>query len=211
MLPVVSRCPVLITDLDGTILESMPLAWQYVAKTVQKRRKRPLTDYHRYLSSTHFYVEIFTRFWFGTLRLLPRMRRYMYLNDTLIQAYPGAVAALQRMQARGVITAIVTDNDEDFVMRCLTNNGLLSFEHIEIYSRERGTKLVALIKLLKKYRSHRIYFASHDLKDFYMLDAACILNWKSVTKIFTPNEIDKKDWFARTSSFAAIDSIIDDG
>ncbi len=202
------RPVVLITDFDGTILESMPMAWEYIAKIVKIRKKLELTPYKNYLSSTHFYLEIFARFGFGAFGLLPRMRRYMYLNDTRITAYNGAIDALKRLQVSGIITAIVTDNDEDFVERTLKNNGLESLKNIEIYSREKGNKLVVLIKLLRKYRACTLYFASHDLKDFYLLDVASLLNGKSVTKIFTPNEIDKKDWFTRTVPFAQIVEIV---
>ena len=180
----------LITDLDGTLLKSMPVAWDYLSKIAQKKGKK-LKHYQDYKSTLDLYLDVYKAFGLKALKLLPRMRRYMYLNDPKIEAYPGAIDGLEQLYKYGWKIVIITDNDDDYARKVLLRNGLDSQDWVEIFSAEADTKLGLMVKVLKKYRDHKIYFASHDTKDFALLNIASLLTFKTAKKIFTPNEIDK--------------------
>jgi FMN phosphatase YigB (HAD superfamily) len=198
----------LITDLDGTILQSMKVAWEYLNNLSIKKKKGALQPYETYDSVFSFYRDVGRRFWLRTLRLLPRMRRYMYMHYTRIEAYPGAVKELEKLQKAGVRIAIVTDNDDEFAIACLTNNHLSDLSNIEIWSKDQGDKTKILYKLVKKYKDHDIFFASHDFKDFWIMNYVALANRVKVTKIFTPNEIDKRSMVKIHKQFSKISEVI---
>lgn len=181
----------LITDLDGTIVESQLLAWEYLNR-IAKKKGEELRDYHNYRSSLQFYWNVITVFGLKSLKLIPRMRRYMYLNDSKILAYPGAVDGLENLYKNGWKIIVVTDNDDEYAKKVLIRNGLDTEDWIEVRSAETETKIGIITKILKEYRGSSIYFASHDKKDFWYLNIATWLSLKTAKKIFTPNEIDKK-------------------
>jgi phosphoglycolate phosphatase-like HAD superfamily hydrolase len=185
---------VLITDLDGTLLRSMPVAWEYLNR-IAIRKKKHLKYYKDYRSTLDLYLDVFKTFGLRALKLLPRMRRYMYLNDSTIEAYTGAIEGIKQLHKMGWKIVIITDNDDDYARKVLLRNGLGSYDWLEIYSAEADTKLGLMIKVLNKYRSaQQLYFASHDTKDFALIFAAMAMTFKTAKPIFTPNEVDKKSF-----------------
>ena len=180
----------LITDLDGTIIQSMPVAWEFLNK-VAKRNGKKLEKYANYSSTLGLYINIFQVFGFRAFKLLPRMRREMYLKKDQVNAYPGAIEALQSLHNNGWKVAIVTDNDDEYARVILEQNGLLDHSWLEIHSAEVETKVSLIVKVLRKYPDYYVYYASHDYKDFFMLDVAKLFAFKTAKKIFTPNEIDR--------------------
>jgi FMN phosphatase YigB (HAD superfamily) len=185
---------VLITDLDGTLLRSMPVAWEYLNRMAQ-RRKKSLKQYKDYRSTLDLYLDVFRVFGLRAFKMLPRMRRYMYLNDSRIEIYAGAIEGIKQIQKAGWKVVIVTDNDDDYARKVLERNGLDTKDDLEIYTAEANTKLSLMIKVLNKYRkASQIYFASHDTKDFALIFAAMAMTFKTTKPIFTPNEVDKKSF-----------------
>lgn len=183
---------VLITDLDGSILKSMPVAWGYFKRIAEKKGKK-MKHYSEYSSTFDLYRDVTLTFWLRTLKILPRMKRYMYLHADHIPEYEKTLTALARLNTDGWKIIIVTDNDEGYARKALDfNSHGIDTSWIEIYSAETETKLNLIYKVLKKYQDEELYFASHDSKDFFLYRIASLLTGIKATLIFTPNEIDKK-------------------
>lgn len=189
---------VLISDLDGTILKSMPVAWEYLSRIALKKGKK-LKHYSQYHSTFDLYIDVTFTFGLRALKLLPRMRRYMYLNADRIPAYQGAIETLIKLHGKGWKVVIVTDNDEDYARKALEFNSPGETNWIEIHSAETESKLAVLHKVLKKYKDSYMYFASHDSKDFFLLRLASLTAGVTAHPVFTPNEIDKNS-LARSQS-----------
>lgn len=184
--------PVLITDFDGTLVRSMPVAWEFLNSVAEKKGKR-LQHYEEYRSTWGLYWDVIRTFWLRSLKLLPRMRRYMYLNDTKIDLYSKNGESLQTLRKAGWKVVIVTDNDDEYVKKILSRNDIdMQGDWLEIFSAETETKLSLYLKVLKKFQGSQLYFTSHDTKDFVLITLATLLTRKGVLKVFTPNEIDKR-------------------
>jgi phosphoglycolate phosphatase len=129
-----------VLDFDGTLADSLAAAITVFNRLAPELGHKPVHDIHaaRLLTTRQFLRQHGISWW-----RLPRLMRRFHAASAgtaeELQLFPGVVAALVGLHARGVTLGILSSNAEVTIRRCLRANGIEElFTFVEGYSRLFG-------------------------------------------------------------------------
>ncbi len=114
-----------VFDLDGTLLDSLPLVLAAITHAIEPHGGRPTMDIFSHLGGPP------ERFMGALLEnpahvpeALRRMERFHRENEQLIQPFPGALELIATLHRAGIRTGVWTGRDRESTERILSHQGL---------------------------------------------------------------------------------------